>query len=146
MNKNPLNLNKLTVDDIDFSKLPEITERLDRIERECREKYGDDWWEPFVAATNPSHDIDLDEASVNRAIFGGYRLFITSNPSAMMRREKLYWDKLKRLFGPFYKRYVKHKINDPRVNKALIKDALKSGKWKELPKELQDEYHRLAGK
>ena len=146
MTKNPLNLNKLTVDDIDFSKLPEITERLDRIERECKEKYGADWWEPFVAATNPSHDIDLDEASVNRAIFEGHRLVIFGHPWVIAKIEKLYWEKLKRLFGPFYKRYVNHKANDPRINKALIKDALKSGKWKELPTELQDEYHRLAGK
>ena len=145
MNKNPLDLNGLTMDDIDFSGVREALEKDKQMEAEYQRKYGDDWWEHYIADTDPDYDIDLDECSVNRAIFGGYRLLIMGHPAAVARKEKLYWTKLKRLFGPFYKRYVDHKANDPKVNKALIKDALKSGKWRELPEELQDEYHRLAG-
>ena len=31
------------------------------------------------------------------------------------------------------------------VGELLIEDAIKTGKWKELPNELQDEYHRRVG-
>ncbi len=145
MNKNPLDLNGLTMDDIDFSGVREALEKDKQMEAEYQRKYGDDWWEHYIADTNPSHGIDLDERSVNEAIFEGHRLFVMGNPLMVAEIETLYWKKMKRLFGPFYKRYVNHKTNDPRVNKALIKDALKSGKWRELPKELQGKYHRLAG-
>lgn len=146
MSKNPLDLNGLTMDDIDFSVLPEITQRLNRIERDCKEKYGNDWWEHYIIATNPRHDIDSVEETVNEAIYNGHRLCISGTPMAVVKLETRYWEKMRHLFGPFYKKYVRHKPNDPKVNKALLKDALKSGKWKELPKELQEEYHKMAGK
>ena len=146
-NKNPLDLNNLTMEDIDFASiLPKVTAELERTKQECKEKYGEDWREHYIRATNPNWDIDTDERSINRAIYEGHRLCITAHPQIIMEMEHKYWIKMRRLFGPFCKRYVSHGTNDPKVNKALIKDALKSGKWRELPKELQDEYHKLAGK
>ena len=145
MNKNPLDLNGLTMDEIDFSGAREGFEKKRQMKKEYQEKYGDDWWERYIADTDPNHDIDLDERSINRAIFEGHRLCLSGHPVAVFERENKYWEKMKRLFGPFYKRYVSHEHNNSKVNKALLKDALKSGKWKELPKELQEEYHRLAG-
>lgn len=143
MRKNPLDLNGLTMDDIDFSRLPEITAELERIEKECKEKYGDDWWSHYVKATDPYYDVDLDERTINRFIYEGHEPCVSGLGAFQIHT--LYWEKMKRLFGPFYKRYVNHKRNDPKVNKILIKDALKSGKWKELPECLQEEYHRLVG-
>lgn len=143
MDINLLDLNRLTMDDIDFSGLPKIIAEDARIEKECKDKYGDDWWEHYVDATLPNRDIDSDEKLVNLHIYDGCMPFVTG--ILAFHYQDLYLKKLKRLFGPFYKRYINHKPNDPKVNKALIKDALKSGKWKELPKELQGEYHKLAG-
>lgn len=76
MSKNPLGLNGLTMDNIDFSRLPEITAELERIEKECKEKYGNDWWEHYVEITNPHHGIDGCEETVNCAIYGGYLTFL----------------------------------------------------------------------
>lgn len=147
MNKNPLDLNRLTMDDIDFeSVLPKISKEINQIEKECKEKYGNDWWRHFVKATSPHIDLDWDEETVNEAIYNGHLLCVSGDPVWAAKIENKYWDKMKRLFGPFYKRYVHHEHNDPKVNKALLKDALKSGKWRELPKELQKEYYKTAGK
>ena len=145
MNKNPLDLNGLTMDDIDFSGAREGLERAKQMQKKYQEKYGDDWWEHYFEDTNPRHDVDWDEETINEAIYNGHRLCISGDPIWMVKMEKRYWDKMKRLFGPFYKEYVRHGHNDPKVSKALLKDALKSGKWKELPEELQEEYHKMAG-
>lgn len=143
MDEKSLDLNRLTMDDIDFSHLPEITAELDRVEKECKEKHGDNWWEHYLRATDPYYDVDLDERTINRSIYEGHEPCITGLD--VVQIQTLYYAKMKRLFGPFYKRYVNHKRGDPKINKALIKDALKSGKWKELPECLQGEYHKLAG-
>lgn len=145
-NKNPLDLNNLTMDNIDFSILPEISAKIEQEEQKYKEKYGDNWWEHYIQETNPYYEVDSIEEAINEAIYHGHRLCISAHPTVLMEMEKRYWEKMKRLFGPFCKRYVNHAIDDPKVNKALIKDALKSGKWKELPKELQGEYHKTASK
>lgn len=145
MNEKDLNLDGLTMDNIDFSGVREALKKDKQMEKEYQDKYGDDWWEHYLSDTNPYHNIDLDEKSINEAIHGGYRLCITAHPAVIKRLDDKYWEKMRRLFGRFYKRYVEHEPNNPKVNKALVKDALKSGKWKELPEELQEEYHRLAG-
>ena len=33
---------------------------------------------------------------------------------------------------------------DPQAGELLLRDALRTGKWKELPDELQDEYHHRS--
>lgn len=146
MSKNPLDLNKLTMDDIDFSGVCEKLEQTKKIKKEYQKKYGNNWLEHYVNDTNPRHDVDWDEETINEAIYNGHRLCISGDPVWMFEMEKKYWDKMKRLFGPFYKKYVRHESNSLKVNRALLKDALKTGKWKELPKELQKEYHKMTGK
>lgn len=143
MDKSSLNLNNLTMDDIDFSSAREGIEQIKKKRKEYQEKYGDDWLEHYMADNPVYSNTDFCEESINRAIYGGYEPCVSG---ALQFRVKVeYPAKMKRLFGPFYKRYIHHEPNNPVVNKALIKDALKSGKWRELPKELQDEYHRMAG-
>lgn len=111
-----------------------------------QKKYGDKWRDYYEQITDPDYGVDLDERMVNRAIYEGHRLCLMGHPARIMELENKYQEKMKRLFGLWHKQYVNHVPNDPKVNKALIKDALKSGKWKELPKSLQEEYHTLVGK
>lgn len=146
MGNNPLDLNRLTMDDIDFSKVHEISKNLECIEAECKEKYGDDWFEHYFLITNPRCNIDSVEEVVNRAIYDGCELVISGSPTAVREAEMRYKEKMKRIFGIFYKQYMHHKPNDPKINRALLNDAIISGKWRELPNELQEEYHKLAGK
>ena len=146
MSENLMSLNRLTMDDIDFSDARETLEKMKQTEKEYQIKYGDEWWEHYLADTNPSYGMDLDEESINKAIYNGYRLCISGHPVTVAKLEMKYQQKMKRLFGPFYKRYIRHEPDDPKVNKVLLKDALRSGKWKELPKKLQAEYHKMAGK
>lgn len=143
----PLNLDGLTMEDIDFDKyLPEITAKHERIEKECKEKYGDDWFEYYYKLTNPNHDIDSTERLINKCIYEGHIPVMSGNPEVLHQIHTRFYDKLKRMFGLFYKLHIYHKPNQPYINRLLIKDALRTRKWKELPHELQDEYHRQAAK
>lgn len=138
-------LNQLTMEDIDFSDAREGVEWLKQMEKQYQEKYGDDWWEHYVKDTGCHSDIDIDEKTVNDAIYNGHPLCLSGDPQAICPVYKRYYEKMRQLFGPFYKRYVHHEPGNSKVDKALLKDALVSKKWKELPKELQAEYHKLAG-
>ena len=60
-----------------------------------------------------------------------------------MRR--LYIKRTHELYGDKYDELIHHERGDSRVAKLLLDDALRTGKWKELPDELQKEYKSLVG-
>lgn len=144
--KNPYDLNQLTERDIDFSMAPKIMAELDKLEEECKQKYGDDWFEHFVELTDPNYGIDMIEQSANEHIYEGYWPGWSGDPGAVIPYLDGYINKMKRLFGPEWENHIKHQPDDPEVNELLIKDTLKTGKWKELPECLQEEYQRRAEK
>lgn len=137
-------LNQLMMEDIDFSGAREGLERLRQMKKQYQEKYGDDWWEHYVKDTGCYSDMDSYEKTVNDAIFEGHFLCISGDPYTVGQIYIRYHEKMTRLFGPFYRKYVRHEPNDPKINQALLKDAIKSGKWRELPNELHDAYHKMA--
>lgn len=55
MSENLMSLNRLTMDDIDFSDARETLEKMKQTEKEYQIKYGDEWWEHYLADTNPSY-------------------------------------------------------------------------------------------
>ena len=99
---------------------------------------------------------------VNCAIYNGTPVaHCLDHPAMNDYLFELYIIRLRHLFGRAYKRKYKyfHRSNrgpqlryrrikyrpishDPFVGELLIRDAIKTGRWKALPKELQDEYHR----
>lgn len=143
MNKNPLDLDQLTMDDIDFEGLlPKITEEFNKVEKECREKYDENWFEHYTKKIRPNDSIDITEKWINDAIYSGYALNVTGSPESVIETYDRYNKKLKQFFGRSYKHYIHHKPNNPKINKLLIEDAIKTGKWKELPEQLHEEYHK----
>lgn len=146
-NKKNYDLDQLKEKELDiegyFSKRPD---KYDKLEQECKEKYGNDWWEHYLDITIPNRHNDHDEECINRSIYtGGIPLILDDRSYAIYIENKIY-EKLKRMFGSEWKQYINHKPNDPKVNEALIKDAIQTDKWRELPKELQEKYHKLVGK
>lgn len=142
-------LNNLSEKELNFGTPEDFKkrqEKRDALKQECKEKYGNEWWEHYLQLSNPSYGMDFDEEYINGWIFYGSPAIIIDGPQKCDRLRPAYIEKLKRLFGRFrYRKYIEHEMNLPEVNEALIKDALKTGKWRELPKQLQDEYRRQAG-
>lgn len=54
-------------------------------------------------------------------------------------------DRQRELYGDRYDELVQHKYGDSRVVELLLQDAIRTGKWKELPDELWDEYKKRVG-
>ena len=54
-------------------------------------------------------------------------------------------ERMHELYGDEFDELRHHMDADSRVIELLIQDAIRTGKWKELPDELQDEYHKRVG-
>lgn len=130
-----MDLSHLTVEDVDFSSVKDGMAEIEKKEKEYEAIYGDDWLAHYIADSDCYCHVDSDEQIIDRAIFEGHRPVVVGQHAGTI--EQKYWEKMRRIFGPFYKRHVNHEQNNLRVNKALIRDAMKSGKWKELPELLQ---------
>lgn len=157
---NGLSLSQLDIFPEGFGSEEEAMERLRKSEVEQEEykaKYGKDWLDYYDRDHGIIHesddDFDYDRALklMNDGIFNAYYPRIASysipgGPDDWMNRVRCGMPKrLMEIYGDRYMELAFHKPNDPRVNELLIQDALKTGKWKELPDCLQAEYHRRAG-
>lgn len=134
-----LKLSGLSMPNIDFSD-NSFLNHLEQVEKECKEKYGNDWKEHFLSATNPNHGLDVYEKIIYKTIYNG-TVFSSDNWTLNNRFLK----KVEKLFGKDWKKQILGKKNDPYIIDKLIEDAIETGKWKELPKELHEEYHRRVG-
>lgn len=142
MKQNPLDLSQLTIEDVDFSGVKEGIAEIQQKEKEYEAIYGSDWMSHYIVDSDCYCHIDSDEQIIDRAIYEGHRPVVVGQYAGIIERK--YWEKMRRIFGPFCERYVNHEQGVPKVSRALIKDAMKSGKWKELPEPLHAQYHRMA--
>lgn len=142
-------LNGLSEKDLHYPTAEEFKkhcEELDCIEAECKKKYGDDWQKYYLDIVFPSSDIDTDLRSFNRAIYGGYMPSYYGLPKDVHELHEMLHERIRVLFNDRdWMKYLHHEPGIPEINEVLINDALRTGMWRELPDELQDEYHRRAG-
>lgn len=54
-------------------------------------------------------------------------------------------DEIREVYGDRYEELRYHEAKDPEVSELLVRHAIKTGKWRELPKELHSMYHEMAG-
>ena len=147
-----LSLSQLDIFPKGFGSIEEARERvrLDELEQEeYKNKYGDKWIEQY----DKDHgfvrvrDVNCDEVllKLNDAIFNGYYPKMSGISEYACRVRSEFGPRLNVIYDDRYNELCCHAPNDPRVNELLLKDALKTGKWRELPECLCEEYHRLAG-
>lgn len=110
-------------------------------------KYGREeglrqYMDDLVSGCTPDYDIDL--RSVNVAIYCGCMPLMSSR-KMYVSLEKRYEARMHELYGDRYNELKHHSRGDSRVVEILLQDALKTGRWKELPDELHEEYKRRAG-
>lgn len=88
----------------------------------------------------PDPDFDEDMKAINTYViwYGGPIL----RPGDFSRKAH---DRMHELYGSEYAALCVHDERASHIGELLIMDAVKTGKWKELPDELQAEYHRRVG-
>lgn len=111
-----------------------------------KEKYGDDWFRHWVDATSYHPPTDYDEFAkrINTMIYE-CRIDFCGSPEFLVMARKRYMARLNELYGGVLSNIPVHMPRDTYVTELLLNDAMKTGKWKELPDCLQDEYHRRVG-
>lgn len=118
------------------------------------EKYGPDGLLKYLEDEGIMVDFDgtydYEMKQINSCIFHGagplHFDFTGDEGRKYVCNWMIKWNaRLMELFGDNSSRVIYHKANDEKVNQLLLDNAVKTGKWKELPDALQKQYHRLVG-
>lgn len=143
-----LDLSGLTMPEIDWSGV-----KADIVARESEldayiEKYGEKegserYMRDLFADSSMDYDIAVKQANVG--IYNGMLPMVTGLGPMRRNVRRLYIKRTHELYGDKYDELIRHERGDSRVVKLLLDDALQTGKWKELPDELQEEYKSLVG-
>ena len=102
---------------------------------EYKAKYGDAWSERYLQDCCGDDDYSADMHTVNSAILYGTSLIGT-------RFFDMQETRMRELYGSQYDELRQHLARDERVIELLLADAVKTGRWRELPEELLSDYYR----
>lgn len=128
-------------------EFPKIMKEYAKKRAEYIREYGEDEGLRRYAiylVTDDTIDYDVDLKDVNEAVYCGSTPW-SSNRKMLLDFMKRYEARMHELYGDRYNELKHHSRGDSRVVEILLQDALKTGKWKELPDELHEEYKKLAG-
>ena len=143
--RDELSLSNLDSHGMDSNRLQEISKEVDHRISSYEFKYGSSWFEHYAMDEGLIPDYDIMLKTVNKAIYAGREPSFVGYESDWREYQKLYVERTHALYGSRYDELVYHSMGDSRVAELLLQDAVKSGKWKELPDFLQKEYKRLVG-
>lgn len=134
-----LSLSGLSMPELDTTGLKARFEANMAEQERYRKLYGDGWWEKFCndKGWNTKLGYDMRAKVINIAIYEHRMCYNASTIQQFYREQEL--------FGERYDELKDRGPCDSRVVELLIADAIKTGKWKELPDELQSEYHKRVG-
>lgn len=141
-------------------EMPAITKDLvDKVDAEredeharmmaFREKYlpiyGDRWLYEYLKQIegDTSGDYDKGMKVVNTWIYMGYAsISVSATPHIHCKIMDMFRERQKFIYGERFEELQGHINRLEEAGEWLIQDALKTGKWRELPDGLQDEYHK----
>lgn len=142
INKKDISLDNLTFPDFNKEEIEKIRKEQEQEQAEYQKKYGDDWFKLWWDDKNPTPDYDRLLKSVNECIYYGTELIIRGIGDSIKRDRKMARDRMLEIYGDQYDELLVHEYGDPRAVELLLNDAIKTGRWKELPDCLQDKYHK----
>lgn len=110
---------------------------------EFQAKYGDDWLEHYHEYMNPSLDYDMESKLMNHDIYAGHMSHVTGTGSFdwILKSHSRMHD----VYGDAFERLQRHEPGNLEAVEPLLSWAIRTGRWRELPDCLQDEYHRRVG-
>lgn len=116
---------------------------------EFKEKYGTEWKKYYDEwrvehGLLPHPDCDLQVKSMNEGIYEGDLVHISGDGTGeLMLRQYAH---LREVYGEAYERLERHRPGDSEAVELLLQWAERTGRWRDLPDCLQDEYcRRVSG-
>lgn len=142
-----LSLKNLGTYDSDANKVERQSKLNDvRRERELyKQKYGSQWFKKYAVDKGLMPDYDITLKETNEFIYLGREPFFIDWTPRLKMCQDLYAERTHALYGDAYDELIHHEPGDIRVVELLLSDAVKTGKWRELPDELQSDYKTLVG-
>lgn len=140
-----LSLSGLTMPDFDSEEMRMRVKEFKEGEKRYKKMYGDEWQTKYMHDLGILRDIDYDEdmQHINECIYIGIKPSVSGVRCAYIT--ELWEKRMHELYGNKYDELCLHCDEDIRVKDLLLNDAIKTGKWKELPVRLQSEYHERVG-
>lgn len=139
--KTDLDLGGLNISKFDSVQMKKTQSKREINQAEYKEKYGDNWFEKWWADHNPKPDYDPLIKSINECIYSGVVMTIRGTDNGVHNDQIRVFERMHEIYGDQYAELEVHAYGDSDVKERLLQDAIRTGKWKELPDCLQDEYH-----
>ena len=145
-NKASLSLTGLTLPTFDSDRMKKIEKELDEREKAYREKYGDNYMLQLLKDDGLIPDYDINKKSIDSAIYNRTWLRVSGHSEWARTHMDKQIERMRELFGKDCDIYTVLSETTIDIGDLLLKEALQTGKWKELPDELQPKYHELVKK
>lgn len=153
VNPDELSLSSLTLiseeqQDAAWKALQESKKRREEFRKKYEPIYGERWLDMYYEQEGIFKPIDYSRHMklINTWIYKGrHSLFCTGGPEFWAIVGPKFTQREHEIYGERYDELRNHRFLLEEAGEWLIQDALKTGKWKELPDELQAEYHRRVG-
>ena len=146
VNAGSLDLNQLTEFQFAPGTIAAAHAKTEREKAEFKAKYGADWKKKWMWHVCHPHDYDANLKFFNTVIYHNGVLNVCGTGDVVRRDMAAFEKRCREVYGDEYDALKWHEYADSRVVELLLQDALRTGKWKELPDELQEEYHRRVSK
>lgn len=144
-NPGALSLSGLTDVSVPVADVQAVVRRNEAERARYREKYGSSWLTVYCRDKGITVDYDRQMKLVNMAIYYGRCGRVSGTGPEIAEFPKRLERRARELYGAEYDTLWSHAVGDQRVIELLLADAVVTGKWQELPDELQAEYHRRVG-
>lgn len=138
--KENLSLGGLTMPDLSREAVHAIRDESEKEIAEYRVKYGDGWYKQWREDQGDGSGGDMDANLLNAMILYGTNAGCC-HPHEFEQLEL----RMRELYGDAYEVLKDHESWDARVVELLLSEAVRTGKWKRLPKELWPEYRKRVG-
>ena len=124
-----------------IERLLEQSPWLENVKNEYEKEYGEDWYAAYTRdrTWNEGRDDVLTEMNqrIRWGMACGVHLTMPVCQEEFPARERA-------VYGGRYEELHEHLFPCEEVDELLIQDALRTGKWRELPGDLQVRYHERA--
>lgn len=128
--------------------MAEIQAEDEALVERCKAEHGGTWEQEYMRRKGYDSGYDTDAKLVNESMYEGHMPYVCGLDAARLWR--FAYDRMALLLGctteeACWNWFREHGPRDSSMAEALVADAVKTGRWKELPDCLQDEYRRRIG-